>query len=154
MAGKQNKTAETMAENAVAENNNVQKLPEATTDLAEVKKEIAKMMQEAMEAAAEIVKNAKKQAAEITAKPEGVAAPVKAEDGEEEVLIRLPVKKGETDLFVGVNGVGIKIQRGVEVKVKKKYVEAIMNSVAQDEATIQLVDRLTAEYENSKNALN
>ena len=93
MAGKQNKTAETMAENAVAENNNAQNLPEAATDLAEVKKEIAKMMQEAKEAAAEIVENAKKQAAEITAKPEGVAAPVKAEDGEEEVLIRLPVKK-------------------------------------------------------------
>lgn len=152
MAGKQNNTAETMAENAVAENNNAQKLPE--TDIADVKKEVEMIMQEAMKAAAEIVENAKKQAAEITAKAEDEATSVKAEDSEEEVLIRLPLKKGEPDLFVGVNGVGIKIQRGVEVKVKKKYVEVIRNSVAQDEATIMLVESLTQEYENSKDALN
>lgn len=152
MAGKQNKTAEAMAENAVAENNNAQKLPEP--DIAAVKKEIEMLMQEAMKAAAEIVENAKKQAAEITAKAEDEATSVKAEDSEEEVLIRLPMKKGEPDLFVGVNGVGIKIQRGVEVKVKKKYVEVIRNSIDQDEATMMLVESLTAEYEKSRKALD
>lgn len=152
MAGKPNKTAEAMAENAVAENNNAQKLPEP--DLAAVKKEIEMLMQEAMNAAAEIVENAKKQAAEITAKAKDEAVAVKAEDSEEEVLIRLPIKKGEPDLFVGVNGVGIKIQRGEDVKVPKKYVEAIRNSVAQDEATIMLVERLTAEFEKSREQLD
>lgn len=152
MAGKQNTTAEVMAENAAAENNNEEKLP--GMNLSDVKEEIATMMQEAMKAAAEIVENAKKQAAEITAKAEEETEAVKNVDGEEEVLIRLPIKKGEPDLFVGVNGVGIKIQRGADVKVPKKYVEVIRNSVAQDEATIMLVEKLTAEYEKSREQLD
>lgn len=40
--------------------------------------------------------------------------------------------KYKDDVFVAVNGVGMVVPRGVEVKIPRKYAEAIKNSELQD----------------------
>lgn len=142
MAVKQNiETAETMAPETAG-------TPDAVE---QAKEEIKAMLAEAMAAAEKIVADAHEKARSIEE-----AASVKAaaaDDGDEEVLVYLPMKKGESDLFVGVNGEGIKIKRGENVRVKKKYAEVIRASMSQDDYTMKLISQLTEEFENSKDAL-
>lgn len=150
MAEKQNKTAEKTVD--------IPQQEQAGTP-ADVNAMVEEILKKAQMSAEEIVNNAVAKAEEIisqaqkTSVSQGAQAPAEPDDGEEEVEIRLPLKKGESDLFVAVNGVGIQIQRGKPVKVKKKFAKAIENSVTQDEATMMMVDGLVADYESKKDKL-
>jgi len=151
MAGKPNNTAEKVIDTPEQGQKN---------DAVDVNAMVEEILEKAQMSAEEIVNNAVAKAEEIISRaqkkvvPQGAQAPAEPDDGEEEVEIRLPLKKGESDLFVAVNGVGIQIQRGKPVKVKKKFAQAIENSVQQDEETMIMVNGLVADYESKRDELN
>ena len=58
--------------------------------------------------------------------------------------------KYKDPLFVGVNGETCLIQRGVPVKVKRKFVEVIRNSEAQDRRTAIIIRELTSKSNSAE----
>ena len=52
------------------------------------------------------------------------------------------------DVFVGVNGKGWLIKRGVPVEVPENVAEVLENSIRQDESTAMLIERESSKYEN------
>ena len=63
----------------------------------------------------------------------------KVDPGEELVDYTAPLLPHlkKRDILVGVNGELIRIQRGVPVKIKRKYYEAIQNAAAQEFAALE-----------------
>ena len=57
--------------------------------------------------------------------------------------------KYKDDVFVSVNGETVLIQRGVRVKIKRKFAEALDNSELQDYETAELITRKVKEGEKS-----
>lgn len=53
------------------------------------------------------------------------------------------------DIFVAVNGRRYQIKRGVKVKIPRFVYEVIMNSIEQDKATADLMDRESRRYTES-----
>ncbi len=51
--------------------------------------------------------------------------------------------KYSSDVFVGVNGSGMLIPRGVEVEIPLKFAEALKNSELQDSSTIDYMTELS-----------
>lgn len=51
------------------------------------------------------------------------------------------------DVFVGVNGKGWLIKRGVPVQIPRYVAMALEDSLAQDEQTAMLIDKKTADYQ-------
>lgn len=51
--------------------------------------------------------------------------------------------KYSNDVFVSVNGETILIQRGVPVKIKRKFYEVLKNSMEQEKKTAAEIARLT-----------
>lgn len=47
------------------------------------------------------------------------------------------------DVFVGVNGSGMLIPRGVELEIPRKYAEALKNSELQDSFTVDVMAELS-----------
>lgn len=70
----------------------------------------------------------------------GEKKPVGLPDPEEKVSYTAPLDpKGEAmDVFVCVNGESIRIQRGVPVTIKRKFVEVLDNAAAQAVAARQV----------------
>ena len=68
--------------------------------------------------------------------------------GEELVEIKLfkDTGKYKDDVFVGCNGESIAIQRGVRVKIKRKFAEILDNSEHQDYETAQLIEQKSSEF--------
>lgn len=66
--------------------------------------------------------------------------------GREEELVNVRIFKDgdryKDDVFVAVNGQRLRIKRGVEVPIKRKFVEVLENSAAQDEATADMINTL------------
>lgn len=75
-------------------------------------------------------------------------AVVQENKGEEKVKIRLfkDSDRYSGDVFVGYNGKGYTIQRGVEVEVPKVVAEILEQSAEQDMQTANHITRLENEY--------
>lgn len=56
------------------------------------------------------------------------------------ILPRLPGKNGARHEIVSVNGEEIRIQRGVKVKIKRKFAEVLDHSVESDEGAQDYID--------------
>lgn len=120
-----------------------------TADLSEIQAEIRKMLDEAKAQAAEIVANAQKSTG---VDPE--AAKKRSEDlarGEEYVEVKLFKDNGryKEPVFVAVNGENCVIERGVRVKIKRKFAEVLDNSDNQDYETSRMMDAKSGEFERS-----
>lgn len=57
------------------------------------------------------------------------------------------------DVFVAVNGVGMIVPRGVEVRIPRKYAEALANSEQQNSFSVQYQSRLQSEAVISESAI-
>ena len=125
-----------------------EKNTEQTVDLAAVKAEIAQMLADARAEAKSIVDEARKSVGGNTAEREAAIAADKAR-GEELVEIRLfkDNDKYKDDVFVGCNGENVVIQRGVKVKIKRKFAEVLDHSEIQDYETTELIKQMTSKAE-------
>lgn len=101
------------------------------------------IIQEAEERAAKIVAAAEAEAkakAEAAAESKDEAAPAPAVDPMEELVDYtaplLPNLK-KRDILVGVNGETLRIKRGVPVKIKRKFYEALQNAAMQEFAALE-----------------
>lgn len=115
--------------------------------LEEVQAVIAKMLDEAKAEAKKIVEEAKN-----TGAPARGGVAYKPAISEERVTVRLFKDRGQYsgDKFVGVNGVGYQIKRGVDVEVPKSVAEILAQSEEQDASTALMVEEKTLEYEKTK----
>ena len=103
-------------------------------NLADVQAQIAEMLAQAKAEAAKIVADAKASVDGGMTEEQKKKAEEEAAYYNEEVEIELFKDNGKykDDVFVAVNGVGMVIPRGTKYKVKRKYLEAIENSIKQD----------------------
>lgn len=114
---------------------------------------------EAMKREIEAMKNAQgdEEAAAKAAARAKILAERKAiaEAGEELVEIKLFRDSGKykDDVYVGLNGDRILIQRGVKVKIPRKYAEILDQSDLQDAATADLIEGKVREFEDKKKQL-
>lgn len=60
--------------------------------------------------------------------------------------------KYRDDVFVAVNGKGWQIRRGVEVQVPRYVALVLQQSLEQDAATAELMDRQSAEFQAESNS--
>ena len=58
--------------------------------------------------------------------------------------------KYQDDVFVAVNGETCQIQRGVKVKIKRKFAEVLENSDIQDYETSLLIEKKSSEFAKSE----
>ena len=105
-----------------------------------------------------IIEAAKKEAAKIIADAMAIANPV-AEVNEEKLAAEaylnelVPVKlfkdnnKYKDDVFVAVNGENCLIQRGKEIKIKRKFALVLEGSSFQDEQSASFSEQLQSEYQ-------
>ena len=112
---------------------------------------IQEMLAQARAEADKIVQEAKAQVAGV---PAGMTAEEKAEYDaymNEEVEVKLFKDNGKykDPLYVGVNGENVVIERGVRVKIKRKFAEVLDNSDKQDYETSQLIERKSDEFGKS-----
>ena len=79
-------------------------------------------------------------------------SPAAPDRGDELVDYMAPrfVRGDERPIFVGVNGENIRIQRGVPVRIKRKFLEALANAQTQEYAAYQAI---RAAQEQGKKAL-
>lgn len=73
----------------------------------------------------------------------------------EEVTVKLFKGVGEyaDDLVIGLNGVTVKIQRGVYVTLPKKYVALIDLANIQEMKAADAINAAQGDYENARDAL-
>ena len=115
---------------------------------------IAEMLEQAQKEAQRIIDEAKA-AVEGTkqAKDEAISAEREAElaRGEELVEVKLfkDNDKYKEPVFVGCNGETVAIERGVKVKIKRKFAEILENSDKQDYETSKLIERKSDEFAKS-----
>ena len=114
-------------------------------DMEAVKAEIAKMLADAKAEADKIVEEAK---SSIKGKERGYMDEAKRAEMEEYVEVRLfkDNNKYKDDVVVGVNGEFCQIQRGVPVKIKRKFAEVLDSSSLQDYETSVMLEKKQAEY--------
>lgn len=122
--------------------------------LSAVELKIAEMLEKAQKEAQRII-DAAKAASEETRqeKAEDISAEREAElaRGEELVEVKLfkDNDKYKEPVFVGVNGETVAIERGVRVKIKRKFAEVLDNSDKQDYETAKLIERKSDEFSKS-----
>ena len=119
-------------------------------NLEDVQAIVAKMLADAKAEAEKIVNEAKA----ASGKPVGMTDEEKeAYDARmnEEVEVKLfkDNDKYKDPVFVGCNGESIAIERGVKVKIKRKFAEILENSDNQDYETSKLIERKSAEFSKS-----
>lgn len=75
--------------------------------------------------------------------------------GEELVDIMLfkDSERYRDDVFVAVNGETCQVKRGVPVKIKRKFAEAIQHSMEQDASTAQLIERAGQNFRQASGVL-
>ena len=115
-----------------------------------MKAEIAGMLEEARAEAKSIVEEARRKAGGNTAEREAAIAADRAR-GEELVEVKLfkDSDRYKDDVFVGCNGENVVIQRGVKVKIKRKFALVLDQSEIQD---IQTAEMLEAEQNRFREA--
>lgn len=108
---------------------------------------VAQMLAEARAQADEIIAKAKTAAGEAPEQTDEEKAAYEAYMNEEvEVKLFKDNDKYKDPVFVGVNGETIAIERGVRVKVKRKFAEVLDNSDKQDYETSKLIERKSDEF--------
>lgn len=122
--------------------------------LSAVELKIAEMLEKARKEAQRIIDEAKAAAEETRhEKEEAISADREAElaRGEELVEVKLfkDNDKYKEPVFVGVNGETVAIERGVRVKIKRKFAEVLDNSDKQDYETAKLIERKSDEFSKS-----
>lgn len=122
--------------------------------LSAVELKIAEMLEKAQKEAQRIIDEAKASAEETRhEKAEDISADREAElaRGEELVEVKLfkDNDKYKEPVFVSVNGEAIAIERGVRVKIKRKFAEVLDNSDKQDYETAKLIERKSDEFSKS-----
>lgn len=116
--------------------------PEVATPAPDPAAEAAKIIAEAEERAAKIVAAAEAEAkavkAEAAAEAEEQPSP-KVDPMEELVDYTAPLLPNlkKRDILVGVNGETLRIKRGVPVKIKRKFYNALQNAAAQEFAALE-----------------
>ena len=115
--------------------------------LADAKAEADKILADAKAKAA-----AEADSAKDTAKAEADAP---TDPGERLVSIRLfkDNDKYKDDVFVAVNGERVQIRRGETVLIKKKFADVLEQSMKQDVATANMIERESSEFEAKAAAL-
>lgn len=116
-------------------------VPEVATPAPDPAAEAAKIIAEAEAKAAAIVAEAEAKAqakAEAAAEAEEQPAP-KVDPMEELVDYTAPLLPNlkKRDILVGVNGETLRIKRGVPVKIKRKFYNALQNAAAQEFAALE-----------------
>lgn len=115
-------------------------------DLAAVQAQVAAMLAEAKAEAAKIVADANKAVKAPCGMTEEEMAAHQAYMNEEvEIKLFKDNDKYKDPVFVGCNGETIAIERGVRVKVKRKFAEILDNSEHQDYEAAQYAERKSAE---------
>lgn len=123
------------------------KAEEQELTLAQVQEQIAEMLAQAKAEAEKIVEDAKTAAHPKVAgmTEEEKAAYDKHMDELVEVKLFKDNDKYKEPVFVGVNGESIAIERGVRVKIKRKFAEVLDNSDNQDYETALLIEAKSSE---------
>ena len=113
-----------------------------------VKAEIAQMLAEARAEADRIVDEARKSVS-VNTKERDAAIAADKERGEELVEVKLfkDNEKYKDDVFIGCNGENVVIQRGVRVKIKRKFAEILDHSELQDYETNELIKSMIGRAE-------
>ena len=121
-------------------------------NLADVQKQVEEMLAKAREEAEKIVANAKASVGgELTEEQKKAIAEREAYWNE-----LVPIKlfkdnnKYKDDVFVSVNGETCLIQRGVEVKIKRKFADVLEKSLGQDFETSMLMEKKQKEFAEAK----
>ena len=124
-----------------------------------VKAELDKLIAEAKAEAQKIIDEAVSKAAEVAA-TNGEQAPTDYPKSNDDLESYVTVKlfkdndKYSEPVLVGLNGEQIMIQRGVEVKIKKKFALVLEESDAQKNLAMAYMDGLENEYNTrAKDAL-
>lgn len=70
--------------------------------------------------------------------------PAASDSGNEYVTVQLFRDSGKyaDDVFVSVNGESCLIQRGIPVRIKRKFAEVLENSLRQDEQAVQMIQSI------------
>lgn len=122
---------------------------EQTMTFDEMQTAIAKMLQDAKAEAAKIVADAKASAGEANGCRMTPEEREKYEAYMNE-LVEIKLFKDnhryKDDVFVGVNGENVLIQRGVPVKVKRKFAEVLAETERRDLETARMIDEKSAEW--------
>lgn len=100
-----------------------------------------------------IIEKAKEKAAAIVAEP-GPAAPKRREDNLVPIRLFKDGDKYKDDVFVAVNGRSWQIRRGESVMVPDYVAEVLEQSMAQDTATANLIERESSAYAAEAKARN
>ena len=113
-------------------------------DIEAVRAEIAKMLADAQAEANKIIEEAK---ASVKGRERGAMDEKLREEMEEYVEVRLfkDNNKYKDDVVVGVNGEFCLIQRGVPVKIKRKFAEVLDASAHQDYETSVMMEKKQAD---------
>ena len=124
--------------------------------LEELRTQMLEMLEQAKTESAALVANARAEAARILAEagrsgpvgmtPEEQAAYEAYMNEEVEVKLFQDNDRYREPVFVGCNGETVAIQRGVRVKLRRKFAEILDNSDKQDYETGQMIRRKCAEF--------
>ena len=128
-----------------------EKNTEQMGDLSAVKAEIAKMLAEAKAEAERIVQEAKDQVSgKAVSRERAEAVAADKARGEELVEIKLfkDNNKYKEPVFVSCNGETIAIERGVRVRIKRKFAEILDNSEHQDYETAKMIAEKSGKVES------
>ena len=121
-----------------------------SVNLEEVQALVAKMLADAKAEAEKIVADAKAATGKAdTMTPEERAEYEARMNEEVEVKLFKDNDKYKDPVFVGCNGETIAIERGVRVKIKRKFAEILDNSDNQDYETSKLIEQKQAEFSKS-----
>ena len=122
--------------------------------------ELAEETRENAEAEAQaIIEKAKEEAAAIVAAAReeaepSLAAPKRREDNLVPIRLFKDNDKYKDDVFVAVNGRSFQIKRGETVQVPAYVAEVLEQSMAQDNATANLIERESSAYAAEAKARN
>ena len=128
---------------------------EKTATLAEMQAQMAAMLAEAQAAKAEAQRMLEEAAKLTDGKVVSAERAARIEEdrlrGEEPVEVKLfkDNDKYKEPVFVGCNGETVAIERGVKVKIKRKFAEILENSDKQDYETSKLIERKSDEFAKS-----
>lgn len=153
MAGKKTKVAENTEVVETTPDANVE--AQAKEMLDNAKEEAEKIVADAKEEAEKIVADAKASVSEETTEEQKQAVGTEQAYYDELVEIELFKDNGKykDDVFVAVNGIGCLIQRGKRVRVKRKFANALEDSMNQDKKASDFIALKVRELEKAENRL-
>lgn len=127
------------------------KKEEQDINLNDVQAQVAAILEQAKKEAAKIVEDAKAASNGDMTADQKAAREAENAEGEELVEVKLfkDNDKYREPVFVGCNGETIAIERGVRVKIKKKFADILDNSEHQDYETSVMIEKKSSEFAKS-----